>query len=82
MAMSYVRLQAMLSDLGFSIQSKSTLPAGVTQTTILRGTGTPEAVVTAPPATIYLRSDGGASTMLYIKSTGTGNTGWAAMTVP
>ncbi len=42
------------------------------------GTGTPEAVVTAPIGTLYLRADGGASTTLYVKTSGSGNTGWTA----
>lgn len=45
---------------------------------IQSGTGSPEGVVTAPVGTIYLRSDGGASTTLYVKQSGTGNTGWGA----
>jgi hypothetical protein len=40
------------------------------------GTGTPEAKVTAPRGHIYLRRDGGAATTLYVKESGTGNTGW------
>ena len=42
------------------------------------GTGSPEGVVTAPVGRIYLREDGGANTTLYIKESGTGNTGWVA----
>lgn len=45
---------------------------------VLHGTGTPESNVTAPVGSLYLRSDGGAGTTLYVKETGTGNTGWAA----
>ena len=43
------------------------------------GAGTPEGVVTANPGSLYLRNDGGAGTSMYIKETGTGNTGWATM---
>ena len=42
------------------------------------GTGTPEGVVTAPVGSLFTRTDGGAGTTLYVKQTGTGNTGWAA----
>lgn len=42
------------------------------------GTGSPESAVTAPVGSIYTRTDGGASTTLYIKESGTGNTGWIA----
>ncbi len=42
------------------------------------GTGTPESVVTAPVGSLFTRTDGGANTTLYVKESGTGNTGWAA----
>ncbi len=38
--------------------------------------GTPESVVTAPVGSRCTRRDGGAATSLYVKETGTGNTGW------
>lgn len=40
--------------------------------------GSPEGVVTAPRGALALRIDGGASTTLYVKTSGTGNTGWTA----
>ncbi len=40
------------------------------------GTGSPEAAVTASVGSQFLRTDGGGSTTLYVKETGTGNTGW------
>jgi hypothetical protein len=46
---------------------------------ILQGTGTPEGTVTAPPGSIYLNTAGGTSTTLYVKESGTGNTGWRAI---
>jgi hypothetical protein len=42
------------------------------------GTGSPEAVYTAPVGAMYRRTDGGVSTTLYVKTSGTGNTGWTA----
>ena len=42
------------------------------------GTGTPESAVTADVGTLFIRTDGGASTVLYVKESGTGNTGWIA----
>lgn len=45
---------------------------------ILSGSGTPEGSVTAAIGSIYLRTNGGAATTLYVKESGTGNTGWAA----
>lgn len=43
---------------------------------IMSGTGTPEGAVAAPIGSLFLRTDGGAGTSLYVKQSGTGNTGW------
>lgn len=52
---------------------------GATQSLYDRfGSGSPESVVTAPIGAIYHRTDGGAGTSLYVKESGTGNTGWIA----
>jgi hypothetical protein len=45
---------------------------------IYGGAGTPEGVVTAERGSLYLNQSGGANTTLYIKESGTGNTGWVA----
>jgi hypothetical protein len=45
---------------------------------ILKGTGTPESVVTAKIGVQYINLSGGAGTTLYVKESGTGNTGWVA----
>ena len=47
-------------------------------TQVLTGAGTPERAVTAPVGSMFLRTDGGAGTTLYVKESGAGNTGWAA----
>jgi len=44
-----------------------------------RGAGTPESNITALIGSMYLRTDGGENTTLYVKESGTGNTGWAAI---
>jgi hypothetical protein len=49
------------------------LPGGITWTS---GAGSPEGVVTAPVGSLYSRSDGGLLTSLYVKESGSGNTGW------
>lgn len=41
-------------------------------------TGSPEGIVTAKVGSLYCRTDGGAGTTLYVKESGTGNTGWVA----
>lgn len=43
----------------------------------LIGVGTPEGHVAAVKGSLYRRTDGGAGTSLYVKESGTGNTGWA-----
>ncbi|MBX3563403.1 MAG: hypothetical protein KF730_02385 [Sphingomonas sp.] len=40
------------------------------------GSGTPEGAVIAPIGSLFTRSDGGTGTTLYVKESGTGNTGW------
>lgn len=42
------------------------------------GAGSPNGVVSAAVGSIYQRTDGGAGTSMYVKETGTGNTGWVA----
>lgn len=51
---------------------------GGTTTTASRymGVGTPEGAVTAVVGSMYQRTDGGAGTSIYVKESGTGNTGW------
>lgn len=44
----------------------------------LQGTGSPEGAVTAPIGVQYINLSGGAATTLYVKTSGTGNTGWTA----
>ena len=42
----------------------------------LSGSGSPEGVVIAKPKLLYLDTSGAAGGVLYIKQSGTGNTGW------
>lgn len=48
----------------------------VNQNIPISGTGSPEGVVTAEPFKIYLDTAAAAGSNLYIKKTGSGNTGW------
>ena len=67
---SSATLQAVLAnDTGF---------APIQSLYIRFGAGTPEGSVAAPIGALYSRTDGGASTSLYVKESGTGNTGWVA----
>jgi hypothetical protein len=45
---------------------------------IISGTGNPEGIETATPGSLYLNSTGDTGTSLYVKESGTGNTGWVA----
>lgn len=49
-----------------------------TEAKIYVGVGSPESKVAAPVGSLYLRTDGSTSTTLYVKTSGTGNTGWTA----
>lgn len=59
---------------------KGTVTVGTNSTLvdIYSGTGSPEGVVTGVVGSIFTRTDGGSGTALYIKESGTGNTGWVA----
>lgn len=46
---------------------------------VIGGTGDPDGAVTAPVGSLFLRTDGGAGTTIYTKESGTGNTGWVAV---
>lgn len=47
--------------------------------TVRSGTGSPQTVVTGKVGDLFLRSDGGTDTTLYVKESGTGTSGWRAM---
>lgn len=44
------------------------------------GVGSPESVISAGIGSVYFRTDGSTNTTLYRKESGTGNTGWVAVT--
>lgn len=43
---------------------------------VFSGVGSPEGVVSAGIGSIYMRTDGGASTSIYVKESGTDASGW------
>lgn len=49
-----------------------------TDAKLYAGTGSPEGSVTAEVGSIFLRTDGGTSTTLYVKESGSADTGWVA----
>lgn len=48
----------------------------VNLSTPIVGTGSPEGVVIAEPTQMYMDDAGTASAIMYVKKTGTGDTGW------
>lgn len=52
--------------------------SNMSDVTLQYGVGTPEGVVSGGVGSVFIRTDGGSGTVLYIKETGTGNTGWVA----
>ena len=44
----------------------------------LSGHGSPEGVIQAAPGSIYVNVDGGIGSTLYVKESGSGDTGWSA----
>jgi hypothetical protein len=65
-------VEALASASGFHIGASTSAPF------LSSGTGAPEGVVTAPIGSLFMRTDGGASTTLYVKESGVSNTGWVA----
>ncbi len=47
--------------------------------TITYGAGSPESVVAAPVGSLFIRTNGGASTTLYVKEANTTAVGWRAV---
>lgn len=63
--------------LNSTIASHKVYVGDTTSTPLLtQGTGSPEGVVTAVRGSLYMRTDGGAGTSLYVKESGVSNTGW------
>jgi hypothetical protein len=58
------------------LNTSGELELGIGGPKIRSGNGSPEAAITAPIGSMYLRADGGAATSLYVKESGAGNTGW------
>lgn len=49
---------------------------------LISGNGAPDGVITAPPGSIYRRLDGSSRNVLYVKESGTDNTGWVVYYAP
>jgi hypothetical protein len=62
----------------FTQSSQGTSSVYNNQSPWINGTGTPEGVVSAPVGSLYTDNAGSPGLTLYVKETGTGNTGWQA----
>jgi hypothetical protein len=65
---------------GFRVTGDITATQSFTLGTVkwFSGAGSPNGVITAPIGSLYTRTDGGAGSTLYVKESGSGNTGWVA----
>jgi hypothetical protein len=70
------QVNASVTDAAALNNTVTALSATVTQYAVKSGSGSPEGVLTAEPTVMYMDTAGGAGTILYIKQTGSGNTGW------
>lgn len=66
-----------LSQYGF-INGPQMLVSFNGNNSIISGSNTPEGAITATVGSLFLRTNGGANTTLYVKESGSGNTGWIA----
>ena len=73
---SVVNPQVTNNQLGSGVPQVSVAASAAGGIFIGACTGTPEAAIVAPIGSMALRKDGGAGTSLYVKQSGTGNTGW------
>lgn len=64
---------------GHTVGDQWTITVTVARPALYAGVGSPEAVVTAVPGSLYMNDSGGAGTSVYLKQSGTGNTGWSAI---
>ena len=61
---------------GQMVQAFRTWVQQVTDLSILSGAGSPEGAVVAQPTRLYMDTTGSTGSILWIKQTGSDNTGW------
>jgi hypothetical protein len=66
------------ASLKWSSVAATSFLVGTSSVTFTSDTGSPEGALTAIVGSLYTRTNGGSGTTLYIKESGTGNTGWVA----
>lgn len=73
-----VKIDNGIVDLGPTVLAFGSAIGNATET-LRSGVGSPEGVISASPGSLYLNRSGGNGVTLYVKSTGTGDTGWRAV---
>lgn len=73
---SNAELQQFLNDLLTAVKPLGLIGNGVS---ILAGSATPEGAITANIGSLYCQTDGSGSLVLWVKSSGTSNTGWRSV---
>lgn len=71
----FISIQA--GKIVFELPTVTRGTANINGITIFTGSGTPEGVITANIGSMFLRLDGTSGSTLYMKESGTGNTGWS-----
>jgi hypothetical protein len=75
----FINAQNAASDEAITFAGGVNLVSGDTALVWRSGAGSPEGSVTASVGSLWTRTDGGTNTTLYVKESGTGNTGWVAI---
>lgn len=78
----YLRSMVSLSTTTYTSIASGTPDFSVYEDGVLTVSGTPEGAVTATVGKVAVRRDATAGNALYVKESGTGNTGWRAMPKP
>lgn len=67
---------SIVDQAGLMLNNFRTWTQQISRLSILEGSGSPEGVITASPTRMYMDTAGSTGSILYIKQTGTANTGW------
>lgn len=76
---SVINAQNSVEILGLSSSVLTLTHTSASAASIQTGTGDPEAASTANTGSLFVRTDGGVGTSLYVKEVGSGNLGWFSL---
>lgn len=74
-----VDASAVTTSLDYKLKVANSWSGVISAGNVKRGTGSPEGAATGNVGDVYMRTDGSTGTAFYVKETGTGNTGWRAL---